>query len=70
MTNETITIQFIHQIFKSIISSTLDRALWKLLNSLDQRKGGKVMKQNILFRARKIFGKVFQRKKLRGIKTE
>ena len=27
------------------ISTTLDRVLWKLLNSIDQRKGGKVMKQ-------------------------
>ena len=37
MTNKTITI-FIHQ----IISSILDSVLWKLLYSLDQRKGGKV----------------------------
>ena len=41
MTNKTITFKFIQQ----IISSTLDRVLWKLLNSIDQRKGDKVMIQ-------------------------
>ena len=45
MTDKTITFSFIHQIFKSLISPTLDRVLRKLLNSLDQRKGGKVMIQ-------------------------
>ena len=48
MTNKTITFSFIRQIFKSIKSSTLDRVLWKLLNSLDQGKGSKVMIQYYL----------------------
>ena len=33
------------QIFKSFRSSTLNSVLWKLLYSIDQRKGGKVMIQ-------------------------
>ena len=38
-----ITFLFIRQIFKSIISPTFDTVLSKLMNSIDQRKGGKVM---------------------------
>ena len=43
MSNETTTFLLFHQIFKLIISSTLARVLWKLLYSIDQRKGSKVI---------------------------
>ena len=39
MPNKTTTFLFIHQILKSIISFTLGNVLWKLLYSIDQRKG-------------------------------
>ena len=41
MTNKTITFLFIHQIFKSVIGSTFDMVLSKLMNNIDQRKGDK-----------------------------
>ena len=47
MTNKTITFLFIHQIFKSVISSTFDMVLSKLMNNIDQRKCDKAKLYNI-----------------------